>query len=96
MSLHRYATLKKKQLFYFGLRRVCVVVYGLSCELLFATVLGLVIAVASLVAESVGSRVRGLQQLWHMASGVSPPRLQSTCSVVVAHRLSCFLEQGSN
>ena len=49
-----------------------------------------------LLLQSMGSRVRGLQQLWHTASGVSPPRLQSTCSVVVVHRLSCFLEQGSN
>ena len=63
-----------------------------SCRergLLFVAVHGLLIAVASLVAEH-GLQACGLQQLWHMGS------------VVVAHGLCCsaacgiFLDQGSN
>ena len=57
--------------------------------LLFVAVHGLLITVASLVAEH-GLQVRGFQQLWHVGS------------VVVAHRLCCsvacgiFPDQGSN
>ena len=49
--------------------------------LLFVAVRGLLIAVASLVAEH-GLQVPGLQQLWHMGS------------VVVAHGLSCSVACG--
>ena len=51
--------------------------------------------------QSMGSRVLGLQQLWHVSS-VVVPGLQGTGSVVVAHELSCsraceiFPEKGSN
>ena len=55
-----------------------------------------------LLLQSMGSRVRRLHQLYHMGSVVATPGLQSTGSVVVAHRLSCsvtcgiFLDQGQN
>ena len=68
---------------------------------LFVAVHGLLIAVASLVAE-LRLQVRGLQQLWHAGSVVVARGLQSTGSVVVAHRLICsaacgiFPDQGSN
>ena len=69
--------------------------------LLFIAVRGLLIAVASLIAEY-GLQVRGLQQLWLTGSVVVARGLQSAGSVVVAHRLSCsvacgiFPDQGSN
>ena len=47
-----------------------------------------------LLLQSRGSRVHGLQQLWHMGSVVEAPRLQSTGSVVVAHGFSCFTTYG--
>ena len=68
--------------------------------LLFVVVCGLIV-VASLVAEH-GLQACGLQQLWRTGSVVVARGLQSTGSVVVAHRLSCstacgiFLDQGSN
>ena len=88
------------------------VVLGLRCctrafsscgerGLLFVAVRGLLIAVASLVAEH-RLQVYELQQLRHTGSVVVAHRLQSTGSVVVAHGLSCsaacgiFLDQGSN
>ena len=43
---------------------------------------------ASFVVEP-GSRARGIQQLLHMGSVVAIPGLQSTGSVVAAHRFSC-------
>ena len=52
--------------------------------------------------QHTGIRVHGLSYLWHVSSVVAACRLQSTGSVVVAHRLSCsvacgiFLDQGSN
>ena len=64
-------------------------------------VLGLLIAVASLLVEH-GLQVHGLQQLWHAGSEVVARGLQSASSVVAAHSLSCstacgiFLDQGSN
>ena len=69
--------------------------------LLFVAVCGLLIAVASLVAEH---RLQAciLQYLWHTGSVVVARGLQSSGSVVVAHGLSCstacgiFLDQGSN
>ena len=57
-------------------------------ELLFVAVCGLLIAVASLVAEH-GLQSHGLQQLWHVGSAVVAHGLQSAASVVVVHRLSC-------
>ena len=48
-----------------------------------------------------GSRARGLQELHHVSSVVLAPRLWSTGSTVVAHRLSCpipcrmFSDQGN-
>ena len=69
--------------------------------LIFVVVRGLLIAVASLVAEH-RLQVHGLQQLWHVGSVVVAGRLQSADSVVVAHGLSCsaacgiFPDQGSN
>ena len=69
--------------------------------LLFLAVRGLLIAVASLVAEH-GVQVRGLHQLWHAGSVVVARGLQSAGSVVVEHRLSCstacgiFPDQGLN
>ena len=48
-----------------------------------------------------GSRARGLQELHHVGSVVLAPRLWSTGSTVVAHRLSCpipcrmFSDQGN-
>ena len=61
--------------------------------LLFVAVHGLLIVVASLVAEH-RLQMRGLQQLWHMGSVVMAHGLQCTGSVVVAHRLSCSVGQG--
>ena len=58
-------------------------------------------ATASLVVEY-GLQACRLQQLCHVGSVVAAPGLQSTGSVAVAHRLSCFkacgifLDQGSN
>ena len=55
-----------------------------------------------LLLQSTGSRACRFQQLWHMGSVVVTRGLQSTGSVVVAHRLSgsaacgIFLDQGSN
>ena len=82
-----------------------------SCSeqgLLFIVVCGLLIAVASLVAEH-GLQVRGLQQLWRVGSAVAAHgpqstwasvvvacRLQSAGSVVVAHGLSCSAALGSS
>ena len=77
--------------------------------LLFITVRGLLIALASLAAEH-GLQARGLKQLWlagfsscgSQASVVVARGLQSTGSVVVAHRYSCaaacgiFPDQGPN
>ena len=51
---------------------------------------------------STGSRALGLQKLWLVGSVAAAPGLQSTGSVVVAHRFSCseacgiFSDQGSN
>ena len=62
-----------------------------SCDergLFFIVVRGLLIAVASLIAEH-GLQEHGLQQLWHAASVAVARGLQSTGSVIVAHRLSC-------
>ena len=47
-----------------------------------------------LLLQSMGSRVHGLQQLRHVASVVAAPRLYSTGSVVVAHKLSCSVAYG--
>ena len=69
--------------------------------LLVAAVRGLLLAVASLVAE-LGLQAHGLQQLWLTGSVVVARGLQSAGSVVVAHRLSCstacgiFPDQGLN
>ena len=69
--------------------------------LLFVEVCGLLIEVASLVAEY-RLQARGLQQLQHTGSVVVTRRLQSTGSLVVAHGLNCsaacgiFPDQGSN
>ena len=69
--------------------------------LLFVAVRGLLIAVASLVAEH-RLQVRRPQQLWCVGLVVVAHRLQSTGSVVVAHGLSCsvacgiLLDQGWN
>ena len=74
-----------------------------SCSkwgLLFVVELGLLIAVASLVAEH-GLQACGLQQLWHAGSVAVAHGLQSAGSVVVAQGLSCsvacgiFPDQGS-
>ena len=51
--------------------------------------------------QSTGSRAGGLQKLQHVDSVAVAPGLQSTDSVVVAHRLSCpgmwdLPDQGSN
>ena len=51
------------------------------------------IAVASLAAEH-GLWVLGPQQLWPMVSGVAAPRLWSTGSVVMMHRLRCSAARG--
>ena len=83
--------------------RCCVRAFSSCSErgLLFVVVHGLLIVVASLVAEH-GLQARGLQQLWHEGSVVVARGLQSAGSVVVAHELSCsaacaiFLDQGSN
>ena len=62
---------------------------------------GLLIAVASLVAEQ-GSRTHRREQLRHTGPAVVAPALWSTASIVVVHRLSCsvacgnFPDQGSN
>ena len=64
-------------------------------RLLFVAVRGLLIAVASLVAEH-GLQARGLQQLWHVGSVVVARGLQSTGSVVVAHGLSCSVACGTS
>ena len=70
-----------------------------SCSkwgLLIVVVCGLLIAVASLIAE------HGFQQLWHAGSVVVAHGLQSAGSVVVVRGLSCsaacgmFPDQGSN
>ena len=69
--------------------------------LLFIAVRGLLIAMASLVAEHRLQACR-LQQLQHVGSVVVAHGLQSTGSVVVVHGLSCpaacgiFPDQGSN
>ena len=61
----------------------------------------LLIVVASLL-WSTGSVGCGLQYLWHVGSIVAVPRLESTGSIVVVHRLSCsaacgvFSDLGSN
>ena len=75
-------------------------------ELLFVAVRGLLIAVASLVAEH-GLQVPGLQQLQHVGSVVAAPGLQglrasvvvacglqSVGLVVVAHGLRCSAVSG--
>ena len=94
------------QVFFFsaalGLRRCA---WALSsCReqgLLFVAVCGLLMAVASLVAEH-RLLVHGLQYLWHKVSVVVARGLWSAGSVVVAHRLSrsvacgIFPNQGSN
>ena len=62
---------------------------------------GLLIVVVSLVTEH-RLQAHGLPQLWHVGSVVVACVLQSTDSVVVAHRFSCsaacgiFPDQGSN
>ena len=75
-----------------------------SCSeqgLLFIAVHGLLIVVASHVAEQ-GLQVRWLQQLRHVGSVVVACGLQSSGSVAVAHGLNCsttrgiFPDQGSN
>ena len=75
-----------------------------SCSqrgLLFVEVHGLLIVVASLVAEH-GLQARRLLQLWHVDSVVVARGLQTAVSVVVAHRLSfsvacgIFPDQGLN
>ena len=43
---------------------------------------------------SSGSRVLGLQQLWHVGSVGMACRFQSTGSIVVANGLSCFTTYG--
>ena len=69
--------------------------------LLFIAVYGLLIVVASLVAEH-GLQARRLRQLQHAGSVVVAHGLWSTGSVFVAHGLSCsmacgiFPDQGSN
>ena len=75
--------------------------------LLFVAVHGLLIAVASLVAEHrlslhglhqlrhAGSTAQGLQQLWHSSSVVRAQKpLELVGSEVVAHRLSCSMSCG--
>ena len=58
--------------------------------------------VATSPVWSTGSRGFGLQYLQHVSSIVVAPRLWSTDSIVLMHRLSCptacriFLDQGSN
>ena len=47
-----------------------------------------------LLLWSTGSRAHRLQQMWHAGSAVVIPGLQSTCSVVEAHWLSCSLACG--
>ena len=102
-KLHFFSFLK---LIYFWLRWVFVAACGVfsSCSeqgLLFVAVHGLLIVVASLVAEH-GLQAHGLKQLWHKSSVVVARGLQSAGSVVVAHGLSCsmacgiFPDQGSN
>ena len=55
-----------------------------------------------LLLQRTDSRALRLQKLWHVSSLVADPRLWSTSSAVVAHRLSCsgtcgiFLDQESN
>ena len=55
-----------------------------------------------LLLGSMGSREQGRQQLRHVGSVAAVPRLQSTGSIVMAHRLSCseacgiFSDQGWN
>ena len=44
-----------------------------------------------LLLQSTGSRMCGLQQLWHMGSIVKIPGLQSTGSIVLVYRFSYFL-----
>ena len=90
---------------YLWLCWVFVAVRGLSLVagsgLLFVVVHGLLIAVASLVAEH-GLQACGLWQLWHTGSVVVARGLQSAGSMVAAHGLSCsaacgiFPDQGSN
>ena len=83
--------------------RCCVQTFS-SCReqgLPFIVVNGLLIVVASLVAEH-GLQAAGLQQLWHVGSVVVARRFQSARSVAVVHGLSCstacgiFPDQGSN
>ena len=81
----------------------CMLAFSSCSEqgLLIVVVRGLLIAVASLVAEH-GLQACGLQQLWYAGSVIVAWELQSTGSVVVVNRLSCsmacgiFLDQGSN
>ena len=63
--------------------------------LFFVAVRGLLIAVASLVAEH-RLQARGLQQLWHVGSVVVACGLQSEDSVVVAPGLNCSAACGSS
>ena len=69
--------------------------------LLFVAVHGLLIVVASIVAEH-GLQAHGLQQFWHVDSVVVARGLQGAGSVVVAHGLrssmACgiFSDQGLN
>ena len=55
-----------------------------------------------LLLQSTGSRVHGLQQLWHTGSGAVAYGLQNAGSEVVAHGLNCstvcgvFPDQGLN
>ena len=61
----------------------------------------ILIAVVSVLCGT-ESRMLGFQQVQHVSSVVAAPRLQTTISIVVAHRLSCsgacgiFLDQGLN
>ena len=83
--------------------RCCVRAFSSCGEwgLLFLAVRGLLIAVASLVAEH-GLQAHGLQQLWHLGSVAVARGLQSAGSVAVAHGPSCSVacgilpDQGSN
>ena len=95
-----------QKVFFFWLRWVFVAARRLfsSCGeqgLLLVVVCGLLIAVASLVAEH-RLQVRGLQQLWHAGSVVVAHGLQSKGSVVLVHGFSCsvacgiFPDQGLN
>ena len=99
-----YYFLKLINLFLSALGLRCCAWAFSSCSergLLFIVVHGLLIVVASLVAEH-GLQAHRLQQLWLSGSLVVARGLQSAGSVVVAHGLSCstacgiFPDQGSN